>query len=165
MKFVINPKDYPTGQFKTISFKGFRCIGSCNEDIEEKPTEDFKRKWSDVNNWPGKKLPADGEDVHILSGWDMIMDLKTTPNYRLVRVNGILSFKTDIDIEFSARHIFIRAGELHIGTKENPYLKNCKITLTGSKDAKHIVYDNAIEAGNKLIANVNVLKMFGKKPK
>lgn len=25
-----------------------------------------------------------------------------------------------------------------------------------------IVYDNAIEAGNKLIANVNVLRMFGK---
>jgi len=25
-----------------------------------------------------------------------------------------------------------------------------------------IVYDNAIEAGNKLIANVNVMKMFGK---
>lgn len=26
-----------------------------------------------------------------------------------------------------------------------------------------IVYDNAIEAGNKLIANVNVMKMYGKK--
>jgi hypothetical protein len=25
-----------------------------------------------------------------------------------------------------------------------------------------IVYDNAIEAGNKLIANVNVLRIFGK---
>lgn len=25
-----------------------------------------------------------------------------------------------------------------------------------------IVYDNAIEAGNKLIANVNVLRMYGK---
>jgi len=25
-----------------------------------------------------------------------------------------------------------------------------------------MVYDNAIEAGNKLIANVNVMKMFGK---
>ena len=26
-----------------------------------------------------------------------------------------------------------------------------------------IVYDNAIEAGNKLIANVNVMKMYGKR--
>ena len=37
------------------------------------------------------------------------------------------------------------------------------IELFGEKDAKAIVYDNAIEAGNKVIANVNKLRMFGKK--
>jgi hypothetical protein len=31
------------------------------------------------------------------------------------------------------------------------------------KNMETIVYDNAIEAGNKLIANVNVLRMYGKK--
>lgn len=35
--------------------------------------------------------------------------------------------------------------------------------MYGEKDQKAIVYDNAIEAGNKLIANVNKLRMFGKK--
>jgi len=65
LKFVINPKGYPTGKFKSIALEGHRCIGSCNEDIEEKPTEKFSRKWSDKNNWPDKKLPADDEDVHI----------------------------------------------------------------------------------------------------
>ena len=44
-------------------------------------------------------------------------------------------------------------------------MKNCKIELFGEKDSKAIVYDNAIEAGNKLLANVNILRMFGKKRK
>jgi len=34
--------------------------------------------------------------------------------------------------------------------------------LFGEKNAETIVYDNAIEAGNKVLANVNVVKMFGK---
>jgi hypothetical protein len=93
----------------------------------------------------------------------MTMDIEDTPIYRLVRVNGILNFKKDIDIHFKAKHIFIRAGELNIGSKEFPYEKNCKIELMGEKDQKAIVYDNAIEAGNKLIANTNKLNMFGKK--
>lgn len=36
------------------------------------------------------------------------------------------------------------------------------ITLFGEKDSKAIVYDNAIEAGNKLIANVGLVSMYGK---
>ena len=35
-------------------------------------------------------------------------------------------------------------------------------TLFGEKESDHIVYDNAIEAGNKVIANVGTIKMFGK---
>jgi hypothetical protein len=151
------------GKEHLLQFVGHRCIGSCNEDITEKPTEDKVRLWSDVNNWPLKRLPAEGEDVHIESGWNMTMDLPVTPKLRLIRVNGILNFKTDIDIHFKAKHIFIRAGELNVGQKDHPYLKNCKIELYGEKDQKAIVYDNAIEAGNKLIANVNKLRMFGKK--
>jgi len=67
-----------------------------------------------------------------------------------------------MDISFRAKHVFVRAGELIIGSKEAPYLHNGTITLYGEKDAKAIVYDNAIEAGNKLIANVNKIRMYGK---
>jgi hypothetical protein len=62
-----------------------------------------------------------------------------------------------MDINFRAKHIFVRAGELIVGTKEVPYLMKAEITLFGEKDAKAIVYDNAIEAGNKLIANVGLV--------
>ena len=95
----------------------------------------------------------------------MTMDLEETPVYRLVRVNGILNFKDDIDIKFNAKHIFVRAGELNIGSKDKPYEKNCVITLYGEKNDAGIVYDNALEAGNKLIANTNIINMFGKKRK
>jgi len=40
--------------------------------------------------------------------------------------------------------------------------KNARITLYGEKQAEAIVYDNAIEAGNKLIANINEMRLFGK---
>jgi len=58
--------------------------------------------------------------------------------------------------------LFIRAGELHIGSEEMPIETFARLTLYGEKNAEAIVYDNAIEAGNKLIANVNLMKIYGK---
>jgi hypothetical protein len=92
----------------------------------------------------------------------MIIDIVETPIIKLMRVNGILIFSDEMDVHLRAKHIFVRAGELHIGNETNPYQHNALITLFGEKNAESIVYDNAIEAGNKLIANVNVVKMYGK---
>jgi hypothetical protein len=50
-----------------------------------------------------------------------------------------------------------------IGSKEKPHNGTCEIILYGEKNARAIVYDNAIEAGNKLIANINVMKIYGKR--
>jgi len=36
-----------------------------------------------------------------------------------------------------------------------------KITLKGEKEFEHMVYDNLIEAGNKIIANTGTVKMYG----
>lgn len=57
-----------------------------------------------------------------------------------------------MDLEFRAKHIFIRAGNLVLGSPEEPLTNNVNITLYGEKNAETIVYDNAVEAGNKLIA-------------
>jgi hypothetical protein len=94
----------------------------------------------------------------------MIYDLdEESPIYRLIRVNGRVTFKNDMkNVTLHAKHIFVRAGELHIGNKTHPFLGLCTIMLHGEKDAKHIVYDNAIEAGNKLIANLNIMRIYGK---
>jgi hypothetical protein len=145
-----------------MSFKGHRCIGSCNEEIVEVEEVGEERLWSDPKSWPSGKVPVADEDVHVESGWNMTMDIADTPIFRLVRVNGLLNFKRGMNITFRAKHIFVRAGELHVGSKENPFVDNCNIILYGDRNSMAIVYDNAVEGGNKVLANVNVVKMYGK---
>lgn len=58
--------------------------------------------------------------------------------------------------------IYVRAGELHIGNKSHPYQHNALITLHGAKNDEHLAFDSAIEGGNKLIANTNLVSMYGK---
>jgi len=84
-------KDYPE-QRKEYNLEGIRCVGSCVEEIEEYETESEYRFWSDVSNWPDGVLPAEGEDVHVLSGWNMILDIEETPIFKMVRINGKLTF-------------------------------------------------------------------------
>jgi hypothetical protein len=160
LKFVISGKNVTHWKETTLSFVGIRCF-VCQEDIATVATGP-ERFWSDPNSWPSGKLPIEGENVHIEPGWNMTLDLAETPILTLVRVNGILRFKNDMDISFRAKHIFVRAGELLIGSNTTPYVHNATITLFGEKDSKAIVYDNAIEAGNKLIANVGKIRMYGK---
>jgi len=124
--------------------------------------EDRVRYWNVSTDWPDGKVPVEGDDVHIESGWQMVFNLNPSPVYKLIRVNGKLTFENTTDTHLKAKHLFVRAGELHIGYEEYPMEKKARITLYGEKQMETIVYDNAIEAGNKLIANVNVMRMYGK---
>jgi len=145
-----------------MNFKGHRCIGSCNEAIVEVTEIAGETLWSNPKSWPSGKVPVAGEDVEIESGWNMTMDVADTPILNLVSVNGLLNFKLGMNITFRAKHIFVRAGELHVGSKENPFTDNCNIILYGEKNSQGIVMDNAVEAGNKILANINVVSIFGK---
>lgn len=143
---------------------GYRCVGNCNEDIVEVDTlEDRVRYWNVSTDWPSGKVPEEGEDVHVESGWRMVFNMNPSPKYNLVRVNSLLTFENTTDTHLKCKHLFIRAGELHIGSEDYPILSNisARITLYGEKGAETMVYDNAIEAGNKLIANVGILRMYG----
>lgn len=107
-------------------------------------------------------MPKEGEDVHIEPGWQMVYNLAESPVYQLIRVNGKLTFEDTKDLHLKCKHLFIRAGQLHIGSKEAPFQNKATITLYGERDSEAIAYANAIEAGNKLIANVNVMRIYGK---
>ena len=91
----------------------------------------------------------------------MVFNLNPSPKFKLLRVNGRLTFENTTDTHLKCKHLFIRAGELHIGSEEYPMKQFARITLYGEKGAETIVYDNAIEAGNKNIANVGKLRVFG----
>jgi hypothetical protein len=131
---VINGKGL-NGNEKVLQLAGIRCDGSCVEEIVEVDVvENTTRYWSDPASWPDGKVPADGEDVHIESGWNVTFDMEYSPVYQLIRVNGFLSFLGGSNLTLNAKHIFIRAGELHIGSKEDPYNGTATIKLHGEKD-------------------------------
>jgi hypothetical protein len=162
---VVNGKNRSANPWHETHIKltGHRCVGSCVEEVDFDVEEESEaRYWSDVTSWPNETLPAEGEDVHIEPGWNMIYDLEgESPIYQLVRVNGKLSFKEDMDLHFRAKHIFIRGGEMALGTAEAPLTNSVTITLVGEKNAETMVYDNAVEAGNKVIAVTGKLSAYG----
>ncbi len=142
--------------------KGYRCVSSCLAAIEDQPLEATVRYWSNPESWPKGVLPKEGEDVTILSGWNMIFDLEESPLFRQVQINGQLTFKPGAPkLHLRAKYVFVRAGKLIIGTAQEPFLGEAKITLSGEKANQHIVYDNAIEAGNKILAITSSVEMFG----
>lgn len=162
LHFVINGKNTTTfTKNRDILLKGHRCDGPCQEAIQEVATENRTRYWSNAADWTSGAVPLEGEDVHVEPGWNMVFDLEDSPVYKLIRINGILTFKNESNCHLRAKHIFVRAGQLHIGSEEYPFTFEARITLYGEKDFESIVYDNAIEAGNKLLANVGLVRMFG----
>jgi hypothetical protein len=61
-----------------------------------------------------------------------------------------------------AEQIFVYGGKLTIGTKLAPYTRKAQIILYGDYDSSFITMPGAVEAGNKMIANLGQIKMFGK---
>jgi len=65
-------------------------------------------------------VPAEGEEVEIKSGWHMVFDLEESPILKSLQINGILSFSNTTNTHLRAKHIFVRAGQLLIGTADYP---------------------------------------------
>lgn len=60
------------------------------------PISDTEVYWSDKTQWPGDKIPEEGDSVVIEPGLNMILDVDT-PLLRKLEINGRLSFKNDKD--------------------------------------------------------------------
>lgn len=56
-----------------------RCIGTCLAAVEDKKISDVKKLWSSASTWPKNKVPAEGEDVEILPGENIVFDLEESP--------------------------------------------------------------------------------------
>ena len=67
---------------RRVQLTGVRCVGGCPMDeVEDVPLELLPRYWSDPKAWenlPGR-IPIEGDDVVVKSGWNMIMDIAQTP--------------------------------------------------------------------------------------
>ena len=122
-EFIINGKEESS---KKLKVEPLICIhGTCVlEEVEEVELEDGQRLWSDPELWgEGGKVPEEGDEVEIMSGWNMLLDINETPKLKTLTINGRLSFiqKDDFDIHLMAEKIFVRAGEFFIGSEEEPF--------------------------------------------
>ena len=129
INFVVNGRN-PDNNL--IKMAGYRCIhGVCTlDEIEEVELEEGQRLWSNETNWGGT-LPAEGDDVEIPSGWNMLLDLEETPVFKSLTINGRLTFMPGMDIHLRSKQIFVRAGEFFIGSEDAPFENNAQITLHG----------------------------------
>lgn len=101
--------------------EGLKCLtGTCNSNVvEEVELEEGTRFWSDESTWPDGVLPQEGDTVVIESGWNMILDIEETPILDMLEINGRLTFiDEDFDITLNTKLLYVRAGELLIGTEE-----------------------------------------------
>mmetsp|Transcript_29264 Transcript_29264/g.28392 ORF Transcript_29264/g.28392 Transcript_29264/m.28392 type:complete len:776 (-) Transcript_29264:1803-4130(-) len=154
---LINGKSH---ERNPLTMVGIRCVDVCLPSIEDVEVEDTVRYWSDPNSWTSGAVPVEGDDVEVESGWNMILDVDT-PILNIVEINGRLTFQDNGDKHFQAKYIFVRAGELLIGSEEEPFTHNAIITLYGLKDNEYIVFKDNIEAGDKILINTGRVEMHG----
>ena len=158
-QFVVNGIEQ---ELNTLKLEGLQCIsGDCPQDaIKPVPLGDAKY-WSDLGTWPSGQLPQEGEDVHIEPGMNVILDIET-PKLNLLIINGRLSFLDYTDpIHLHAKQIYIRAGELLVGSESDPYQGDAQISLYGWRHEQTEIMSGSVITGNKVIYNTGTLSMHG----
>ncbi len=86
-------------------------------------------RWSDPAAWPDGKVPGEGDAVTIGRGTEVVLDVDP-PALRSLTIDGKLTFSDDLDIGLETDWIYLRGGELAIGSEAKPYRHTASITLT-----------------------------------
>lgn len=163
VSFVINGKNLDEGG-NEIRIDAHQCFsGSCTETVEDVEISEEIYYWSDPTVWPENRIPEEGDEVEILPGWNMIIDVEETPLLALLTINGRLTFSANetgpAHIHIHSYGVFVYAGELIIGTEEEPYPHKATITLYGDPSALDVQLSGAVEAGNKVLINTGYVSM------
>ena len=80
---------------------------------------------------------------------------------RSVEINGKLTFKLGADRALNAYKIWVRAGELHIGSALEPFDSKATITLLGNNLEEYWSYTASTETGNKGLVITGKAFMYG----
>src|SRR5690606_36055489 len=100
-----------------------------DEGAEAAPAAVKTVRWSDPAAWPDGKVPGEGDAVTIARGTEVVLDVDP-PALRSLTVDGKLRFAEDRDINLATEWIYLRGGELEIGTEARPHTRKATITLT-----------------------------------
>lgn len=96
----------------------------------------------------------------------MILDI-STPLLKSLVINGALTFLQNdtfpLNLTLNSYSVFIHSGgQLKIGNSTNPYNGNATIILYGHPSNQTVSYDPIIYGGNKVLANLGLLALYGK---
>lgn len=121
---IVNGKDSHPMKRREVELIGIRCVESCNPPVlDEGIISTDELLWSNPASWPSGKVPVEDEEVEIKSIMNIILDVTETPIFKKLEINGRLTFKNDMAIHLRSKNIFVRAGELIVGTQDAPYLE------------------------------------------
>jgi len=67
-----------------------------------------------------------------------------------------------MNINLRTRRLFVRAGELFVGSEEEPFQHNAVITLVGMQDDETIALTATLEVYNKVLVTVGKVVLHGK---
>ncbi|MCL6251551.1 G8 domain-containing protein [Altererythrobacter sp. KTW20L] len=94
-------------------------------------------RWSDPAAWPEGRVPAAGDAVTIPRGTEVLLDV-SPPELRSLTVDGRLRFADESDLELATDWIYLRRGELLIGSEDRPHTHKATITLTDNVPGEDI---------------------------
>ena len=77
--------------------------------------------------WPDGRVPGVGAEVTIARDMAVVLDV-APPALRSLTIDGKLTFSDDRDIGLETDWIYLRGGELAIGSEAQPYRHNATIT-------------------------------------
>lgn len=164
LDFVVNGRDTSSRQVEaqTTRCRYFEAEWCVAATVVAECTGD-PMLWSATTTWPSGVLPVEGESVEIPSGSIIVYDLAESPKLNMITVKGCLEFLGDNskDQILHAHQIFVYGGKLTIGSQITPYSRKAEIVLYGVYNDQFITMPGAVEAGNKMIANVGMVKMVG----
>jgi len=146
--------------------EGFRCVVNCEpEAVEEGEIALEPSPWSDPDSWPSGAVPVEGEEVVITATMWIEFDLEETPILKSLDVNGRLHFKNDpevaVDRTIHAYWVYVRAGELFIGSEDEPYNGDATIYLYGENNGETLAFSMFTEGGNKGLFVVGYAAFYG----
>lgn len=161
--FIVNGKD---GSAKDVKFEAVECIGSCNADVpdvnENAELPYVGSLWSDPASWPSNQVPGPGDNVVIAADMWIQLDIPETQILGLLTIDGRLEFLDHVGpLNLRAKQVYVRAGELKIGSETHRFQDEAQITLYGDRSEEKDVMDGAVMTGSKQIVNTGIMEMFG----
>lgn len=138
------------------------CLYACPPPAGVFIKENFVRRWSNATQWPNETIPKANDNVTVNGNWTVLLDIDPAPANYLV-IDGTLVADDTRDVFISARSIFIRAGNVTVGSRSSPFQHKFTIQVNNTK-TDNGWYIDPLVAGNKYIVVTGILNLFGVSP-